>query len=105
MWLSKEVQILKAHDRGVNSATNRKLFKLSSFEQSLVLQSTRALLPYSTFSRIKRCRTERGGRSIDALRRGTVPQKGLDTFALGMDRFEGTIESELDVAAAGGSPS
>jgi hypothetical protein len=40
---------------------------------------------------------------IDALRRGTVPQKGLDTFAVGMDRFEGTIESELDVAAAGGS--
>ncbi len=40
---------------------------------------------------------------IDALRRGTVPQKGLDTFAVGLDRFEATIDKELDIAGAGGS--
>jgi hypothetical protein len=38
---------------------------------------------------------------IDALRRGTVPQSGLDTFAVGMDRFEDAIDRELDVASAG----
>jgi hypothetical protein len=29
---------------------------------------------------------------IDALRRGTVPQRGLDTFAVGMDRFQDAID-------------
>ena len=33
---------------------------------------------------------------IDALRRGTVPQAGLDLFAVGMERFERAIDEELD---------
>jgi BREX system ATP-binding protein BrxC/D len=40
---------------------------------------------------------------IDALRRGTVPQAGLDLFAVGMERFEGAIEDELASVAAGRS--
>ena len=32
---------------------------------------------------------------IDALRLGTVPRKGLDLFAVGMDRFEAVIDEEL----------
>ncbi len=38
---------------------------------------------------------------IDALRRGTVPQAGLDLFAVGMDRFEAAIDDELATVAAG----
>jgi hypothetical protein len=38
---------------------------------------------------------------IDALRRGTVPQAGLDLFAVGMDRFEGAIGEELAAVASG----
>src|SRR6185437_7396055 len=37
---------------------------------------------------------------IDALRRGTVPQAGLDLFAVGMERFEDAIEGELVSVAA-----
>ena len=40
---------------------------------------------------------------IDALRRGTVPQAGLDLFAVGMERFEGAIDEELIGVAAGRS--
>ena len=40
---------------------------------------------------------------VDALRRGTVPQAGLDLFAVGMDGFEAAIDDELDGVAAGGS--
>jgi P-loop Domain of unknown function (DUF2791) len=40
---------------------------------------------------------------VDALRRGTVPQAGLDLFAVGMDRFEAAIDDELAGVAAGGS--
>ncbi len=40
---------------------------------------------------------------IDALRRGTVPQKGLDAFAMGMGPFIDAIDSELDLVAKGGS--
>jgi hypothetical protein len=40
---------------------------------------------------------------IDALRRGTVPAAGLDLFAVGMERFEGAIDEELDGVAAGRS--
>src|SRR5262252_4224823 len=39
---------------------------------------------------------------VDALRRGTVPQRGLDTFAVGMDRFQEAIDQELDGARTGG---
>jgi hypothetical protein len=38
---------------------------------------------------------------IDALRRGTVPQAGLDLFAVGMERFEHAIDEELDGLASG----
>jgi hypothetical protein len=40
---------------------------------------------------------------IDALRRGTVPQAGLDLLAVGLGRFEQTIGEELASAAAGGA--
>jgi hypothetical protein len=40
---------------------------------------------------------------IDALRRGTVPQAGLDLFAVGLERFESAIDSELAAVAAGGA--
>jgi P-loop Domain of unknown function (DUF2791) len=40
---------------------------------------------------------------IDALRRGTVPQRGLDAFAVGTDRFAAAFDDELTTAAAGGA--
>lgn len=40
---------------------------------------------------------------IDALRRGTVPRSSLDTFAVGLDRFESTLDQELAKVRAGGS--
>ena len=40
---------------------------------------------------------------IDALRRGTVPQAGLDLFAVGMERFESAIDGELAAVASGGA--
>ncbi|MBF6471621.1 MULTISPECIES: BREX system ATP-binding protein BrxD [Nocardia] len=40
---------------------------------------------------------------IDALRRGAVPESGLDLLATGLDRFEAAIDAELDTVAAGGS--
>src|SRR3954464_13912456 len=40
---------------------------------------------------------------IDALRRGTVPQTGLDVFAVGLGRFESTLDEELRAVAAGGA--
>ncbi len=38
---------------------------------------------------------------IDALRRGTVPQRGLDAFAVGLDRLAPTLEDELKNVASG----
>jgi P-loop Domain of unknown function (DUF2791) len=38
---------------------------------------------------------------LDALRRGTVPRDGLAAFAVGMERFQATLEAELDAAARG----
>lgn len=38
---------------------------------------------------------------IDALRRGTVPERGLDALAVGLDRLEPTLQSELDTVARG----
>lgn len=46
---------------------------------------------------------QRGQEIIDALRRGTVPRSSLDAFAVGLDRFEGTLEEELRKASSGGS--
>jgi P-loop Domain of unknown function (DUF2791) len=40
---------------------------------------------------------------IDALRRGTVPQRGLDVMAVGLDRFRDAIVGELDVTSEGGA--
>lgn len=38
---------------------------------------------------------------MEALRRGVVPRRGLDLFAVGVERFEGPLREELDGAAAG----
>src|SRR5947209_15173937 len=38
---------------------------------------------------------------IDALRRGTVPQRGLDVFAVGLGRFEAALDDELRTVAGG----
>ena len=40
---------------------------------------------------------------IDALRRGTVPQRGLDAFAVGLDHLTPTVAEELRNVAAGGA--
>ncbi|MFJ7158523.1 BREX system ATP-binding protein BrxD [Streptomyces sp. NPDC101118] len=40
---------------------------------------------------------------IDALRRGAVPESGLDLLATGLDRFEAALDSELDTVASGSS--
>lgn len=40
---------------------------------------------------------------INALRRGTVPQQGLDVLAVGLDRFEQTLDDELAATEQGGS--
>jgi hypothetical protein len=40
---------------------------------------------------------------VEALRRGTVPRRGLDLFAVGTERFERALKEELDRCAAGGS--
>lgn len=40
---------------------------------------------------------------VDALRRGTVPRRGLDALAVGLDRFRDAFERELDAVAAGGA--
>ncbi|MFC7428205.1 BREX system ATP-binding protein BrxD [Nocardia tengchongensis] len=38
---------------------------------------------------------------IDALRRGAVPDSGLDLLATGLDRFEAALDAELDATASG----
>ena len=40
---------------------------------------------------------------IDALRRGTVPRQGLDVLAVGLSRFESTIDAQLGAVADGGA--
>ena len=40
---------------------------------------------------------------VGALRRGTVPQRGLDAFAVGLDRLAPTIDEELRTVAGGGA--
>jgi hypothetical protein len=40
---------------------------------------------------------------IDALRRGTVPQRGLDVMAVGLERFQTALADEIDVVADGGA--
>lgn len=41
--------------------------------------------------------------AIDALRRGAVPDSGLDLLATGLERFEPALDAELDAVASGGS--
>jgi hypothetical protein len=38
---------------------------------------------------------------IDTLRRRSVPQRSLDTFAVGLDRFEDALDEDLNRAASG----
>jgi len=40
---------------------------------------------------------------LDALRRGTVPQRGLDVLAVGLERFEAALGEELEAAGEGGA--
>lgn len=40
---------------------------------------------------------------IDALRRGAVPETGLDLFAVGLNGFQGAIGEELETVATGGA--
>ncbi|MCC5036019.1 BREX system ATP-binding protein BrxD [Streptomyces sp. WAC 00631] len=40
---------------------------------------------------------------IDALRRGAVPDSGLDLLATGLDRFESALDAELAAVASGAS--
>jgi hypothetical protein len=40
---------------------------------------------------------------LDALRRGTVPHRGLDVLAVGLDRFETALDAELDAVGQGGA--
>jgi hypothetical protein len=44
---------------------------------------------------------QRRRETIDALRAGTVPRRGLDLLAVGMDRFASTVDSELESVRAG----
>lgn len=46
---------------------------------------------------------QRSQEVIDALRRGTVPRSSLDAFAVGLERFEASLEEELRKVGAGGS--
>ena len=38
---------------------------------------------------------------IDSLRKGTVPRRSLDSFAVGLDRFEAALAEELDAVRLG----
>ena len=38
---------------------------------------------------------QRRNEIIDSLRRGTVPQRSLDAFAVGLDHFEGALDDEM----------
>ena len=40
---------------------------------------------------------------VGALRRGTVPERGLDVFAVGLERLAPTLEEELRAVAGGGA--
>ncbi len=47
--------------------------------------------------------TRRRADVINALRRGTVPESGLDLLAVGLERFTAALDTELDTAAGGGA--
>jgi hypothetical protein len=44
---------------------------------------------------------QRRAEILDALRRGTVPAQGLDVLAVGLDRFAGAFDNDLDRIASG----
>ena len=44
---------------------------------------------------------QRAREIVDALRRGTVPEQGLAPLAVGLERFEGAIDGELDSVHGG----
>lgn len=44
---------------------------------------------------------ERRDETIDALRRGTVPLRSLDLFAVGMERFDAALGTELEAVKGG----
>ena len=44
---------------------------------------------------------QRRNEIVDALRRGTVPSRSLDAFAIGVERFQDAIDAELDQVAVG----
>jgi hypothetical protein len=44
---------------------------------------------------------KRASEIVDALRRGTVPRTSLDAFCVGLERFEPSVDADLDAAAAG----
>jgi hypothetical protein len=44
---------------------------------------------------------QRSTQIVDALRRGTVPQFGLDALAVGLGRFESMVDEELDKVGRG----
>jgi hypothetical protein len=46
---------------------------------------------------------QRRSEILDALRRGTVPRRGLEALAVGLDRFEAVMEDTLGTVAAGQS--
>lgn len=46
---------------------------------------------------------QRRNEIVDALRRGTVPQRSLDAFAVGLEMFDPAIAEELASVAAGGA--
>ncbi len=41
--------------------------------------------------------------AIEALRRGTVPKRGLDLFAVGTERFASALDEELETVSRGGA--
>ena len=46
---------------------------------------------------------QRRNEIVDALRRGTVPQRNLDAFAVGLDVFDAAVGEELASVGAGGA--
>ena len=48
-------------------------------------------------------RARRRREIIDAIRRGTVPQRGLDVFAVGLGRYKPAVNAELRAVAEGGA--
>ncbi len=47
--------------------------------------------------------SQRRNEIVDALRRGTVPRRSLDAFAVGLEAFDAVVGEELAAVAAGGA--